>query len=47
MDSSELTGMLPGLEAWLSHPSEYYRGPWEGTLWALLALGVWMKTNVR
>jgi asparagine synthase (glutamine-hydrolysing) len=32
---------LPGLENWLDHPAEYYRGPWEGTLWALLALGIW------
>jgi asparagine synthase (glutamine-hydrolysing) len=32
---------LPSTERWLGHPPEYYRGPWEGTLWALLALGIW------
>src|SRR5262249_42202352 len=32
---------LPGLEAWLRRPDEVFHGPWEGTLWALLALAVW------
>jgi asparagine synthase (glutamine-hydrolysing) len=32
---------LPGVETWLQHRPGYYRGPWEGTLWALLALGIW------
>lgn len=32
---------LPGISQWLDHPPEYYRGPWEGTLWALLSLGIW------
>jgi asparagine synthase (glutamine-hydrolysing) len=34
---------LPGVERWLSHESSYYRGPWEGTLWALLSLGIWCE----
>ncbi len=32
---------LPGLARWLERPRESFRGPWEGTLWALLCLGVW------
>jgi len=35
--------VLPGVERWLAHPPEYFRGPWEGTLWALLALGIWCE----
>jgi asparagine synthase (glutamine-hydrolysing) len=35
--------VLPGVEAWLSRPPESYRGPWEGTLWALEALGIWCE----
>jgi len=35
--------VLPCAERWLGHPPEYYRGPWEGTLWALLALGIWCE----
>ena len=33
-----------GVETWLEHPPEYFRGPWEGTLWALLALGIWCES---
>ena len=29
------------LETWLTHPPEYFQEPWEGTLWALIALGIW------
>lgn len=36
---------LPGLEAWLKHPREYFRGPWEGTVWALLSLGIWAEAS--
>jgi asparagine synthase (glutamine-hydrolysing) len=36
---------LPGAEAWLRHPASYYRGPWEGTLWALLSLGIWCRAH--
>jgi asparagine synthase (glutamine-hydrolysing) len=32
---------LPGAEAWLGRAPSSYRGPWEGTLWALLALAAW------
>ena len=35
--------ILPCAERWLDHPPEYFRGPWEGTLWALLALGIWCE----
>jgi len=41
LDSGPLRRDLPGLEAWLGHPAEYFREPWEGTLWALVALGIW------
>lgn len=36
---------LPGLERWLQNPQEYFRGPWEGTVWALLSLGIWAEAN--
>ncbi len=36
---------LPGLEKWLKHPREYFRGPWEGTVWALLSLGIWAEAS--
>ena len=35
---------LPGLEAWVSHDPEFFHGPWEGTLWALLSLSVWAES---
>lgn len=43
LDSATVRRALPGVEAWLAHPPEYYRGPWEGTMWALLALGIWCE----
>lgn len=36
---------LPGLEKWLQNPREYFRGPWEGTVWALLSLGIWAEAS--
>lgn len=36
---------LPGLANWLQHPQEYFRGPWEGTVWALLSLGIWAEAS--
>ena len=36
---------LPGLENWLTNPREYFRGPWEGTVWALLSLGIWAEAS--
>jgi asparagine synthase (glutamine-hydrolysing) len=33
--------MLPGAESWLSHSPHAYGGATEGTLWALLSLGIW------
>ncbi len=35
--------MLPGVESWLSHPPQAYGGATEGTLWALLSLGIWCE----
>lgn len=32
---------LPGLEAWSAQGPEIFPGPWEGTLWAVLALAIW------
>jgi asparagine synthase (glutamine-hydrolysing) len=41
LDFGPLRERLPGLETWISRPPATFRGPWEGTLWALLALAVW------
>jgi hypothetical protein len=41
LDIGSVRGVLPGVESWLSRPPESYRGPCEGTLWALEALGIW------
>jgi asparagine synthase (glutamine-hydrolysing) len=35
---------LPGLERWLARDASSFRGPWEGTMWALLALAAWCET---
>jgi asparagine synthase (glutamine-hydrolysing) len=43
LDVGAVRRVLPGVEAWLSRPPECYRGPWEGTLWALEALGIWCE----
>jgi asparagine synthase (glutamine-hydrolysing) len=43
MGSSAVRNALPGVERWLRHEPSYFRGPWEGTLWALLSLGVWCE----
>ncbi len=34
---------LPGIESWLELPSRHYAGAAEGTLWALLSLGIWCE----
>ena len=48
LGASALRRALPGLETWLGHPREYFRGPWEGTMWALLSLGIWAEaTGIR
>ena len=39
LDVGAVRRVLPGVESWLSRPPESYRGPWEGTLWALEAVG--------
>lgn len=41
LDAPALRRTLPGLESWLAQPIETFRGPWEGTLWALLSLAIW------
>ncbi len=39
---------LPGLDRWVSNSPEFFHGPWEGTLWAILALSVWAEaTGIR
>jgi asparagine synthase (glutamine-hydrolysing) len=43
LGSSALRRALPGAEGWLAAPPEAFHGPWEGTLWALLALGIWCE----
>ncbi len=43
LDVGAVRHVLPGVDAWLSRPPESYRGPWEGTLWALEALGIWCE----
>jgi asparagine synthase (glutamine-hydrolysing) len=45
LGSTAVRRALPGAETWLRHPPEYFRGPWEGTLWALLALGIWCEAH--
>jgi asparagine synthetase B (glutamine-hydrolysing) len=45
LDSSAVRRALPGLEPWLDRPMESFRGPWEGTLWALLTLAIWCEAN--
>ena len=40
--------MLPGVETWLSQSPHAYGGATEGTLWALLALGIWcQRTGIK
>ncbi|MCA9729111.1 MAG: asparagine synthase, partial [Candidatus Eisenbacteria bacterium] len=41
LDHGDLRNALPGLEQFLQRPVESYRGPAEGTLWSVLALGFW------
>jgi len=43
LGSPAVRGALPGVERWLSHDPSYFKGPWEGTLWALLSLGIWCE----
>ena len=45
LGSPALTRSLPGLETWLQNPPEYFRGPWEGALWALVSLGIWTHAH--
>jgi hypothetical protein len=43
--SAAVRRALPGLERWLAKPPACFRGPWEGTLWALLSLGIWCEQH--
>jgi asparagine synthase (glutamine-hydrolysing) len=43
LGSSAVRRALPGLEAWVGHDPEFFHGPREGTLWALLSLSVWAE----
>ena len=45
LDVPPVRRALPGLESWLSHPPEHFRGNRGGTLWALLALTIWSQAN--
>jgi asparagine synthase (glutamine-hydrolysing) len=45
LDVPALRRIFPGLEAWLGQPPETFRGCRQGTLWALLALGVWSEAH--
>ncbi len=43
LGSDAVRRVLPGVEGWLGNSPEYFRGTFEGTLWALLALGIWCE----
>jgi len=43
LDVGAVRQLFPGVETWLSRPPESFRGPREGTLWALEALGIWCE----
>lgn len=45
LDSAAVRKTLPGIESWLDHPPEYFHNAWQGTLWALLALGIWCEAH--
>ena len=41
LDVAPVRRLLPGLARWVERTPERLGDPWEGTLWALLALGIW------
>jgi asparagine synthase (glutamine-hydrolysing) len=43
LDAVAVRRALPGLETWLARDASTFRGPWEGTMWALLALATWCE----
>jgi asparagine synthase (glutamine-hydrolysing) len=43
LGSSAVRRHLPGLETWLARDPASFRSSREGTLWALLALGIWAE----
>lgn len=44
-ESDALREAVPGLETWMDNGPEFFRGPRQGTLWALLALGIWSRSH--
>jgi asparagine synthase (glutamine-hydrolysing) len=48
LDVGAVRQALPGVETWIARAPASYRGPWEGSLWALLVLAIWcQKVGVR
>jgi asparagine synthase (glutamine-hydrolysing) len=45
LDSAAVRRALPGVEKWVSQDPTTFRGPWEGTLWGLITLGIWCEAN--
>jgi asparagine synthase (glutamine-hydrolysing) len=44
LDAAAVRRVAPGVEKWMSQMSDEYGGPWGGTIWALLVLGVWSES---
>lgn len=45
LDSSAIRRQMAGIESWMNRSPDYFRGCWQGTLWALLSLGIWCQAN--
>lgn len=45
LGSDAVRSLAPGAEAWLAQPPELFRKSREGTLWALIALGIWCTAH--
>lgn len=43
LDAPAVRSALPGVAQWLDRPPAYFRSSYEGTLWALLSLGIWCE----
>ncbi|MGH7742114.1 MAG: asparagine synthase (glutamine-hydrolyzing), partial [Candidatus Eiseniibacteriota bacterium] len=43
LEARAVRRVLRGVEPWLAKVPQDYGGPWGGTVWALLALGVWCE----
>ena len=44
LGSGAVRRALPGIEPWLRNPPDFFHGPREGTLWAVLALAIWCES---